>query len=63
MDGWEDVGDEHVLEVEVERRGRKQKVKPVQWVFRVEPDAHPLQLERAFWNDLVSVIQVEVIML
>jgi hypothetical protein len=63
MDGWEDVGNEHVLEVEVEREGRKKWVKPMQWVFRASPYAHPIRPERAFWNGLVNVIQVEVIML
>jgi len=61
IDGWEEVGDEHVLEVEVERRGRKEKVKPMQWVFR--SDTHPMQAEGAFWHDLKNVIQAEVIML
>jgi hypothetical protein len=61
MDEWEEVGDEHVLEVEVERRGRKEKVKPMQWVFR--NDTLPMQGEGAFWHKLKNVIQVEVIML
>jgi hypothetical protein len=61
MDGWEDVSDEHVLEVEVERMGRKEKVKPMQWVFRT--DTHPMQAEGAFWHDLKNVIEVEVVML
>jgi hypothetical protein len=63
MNGWEDIGNEHVLEVEVEREGRKELVKPMQWIFRASPYAYPRTQERAFWDALIDVIRVEVILL
>jgi hypothetical protein len=61
MDAWEEVGDDHILEMEVERMGRKEKVKPRQWVFRIAAyDRHLSWEEEGFWAELQRVLQVKV---